>query len=280
MCPARVEAYRTDIRISINGRKIDSDVKAESKRGTTYVPISYIVRALGAKIEWKKPVVSIRTQNAEIICAPGSSIYTINGKQYSIMEQPYLSKGRVFVPLRLVGEQLGCDVAHRSADDDRGRIFFIDITQKASYEPPRVWEDESFEISDNGKWGAKSEMTNGTEGNAAIVYLKDMETKEMKQIYRMKNYSEIHWLSNNKLLIFGRKDMLGGRNRDHLMLYDPDADKFENLTDAKEYRYLPESESVVFRNTVKGENVYGLFDLEQKTTQKIGAKEYLEYINR
>jgi len=110
------------IKIIINGNQVPSDTNPVIIADRTYVPLRVISENLGAKVEWKSAtgqvVINWRTTSTPTLPAskPGENQIVIDGQVLVIPAdygRPYVTSQypqRTMIPLRAVGEALGCDV--------------------------------------------------------------------------------------------------------------------------------------------------------------------------
>ena len=110
-----VFAQDVDLKINVDGKRVAMDVFPQLKNSVTYVPISFIARDLGATVEWQSPKVILRKDGIKLTSTVGSGIYTKDGEPFSVKETPILHNNRVLVPLRIIGEQLGCSIDYDGA---------------------------------------------------------------------------------------------------------------------------------------------------------------------
>ncbi|MGI6452339.1 MAG: stalk domain-containing protein [Syntrophomonadaceae bacterium] len=106
---------------SIDGRPYTLDaapyINAESER--TLVPVRFVSEALGACVAWDQETrkVTITYGEKEIILTVGSDSVLVNGsREYIDCVPELLPPGRIFVPLRFVGETLGAEVIYDSGE--------------------------------------------------------------------------------------------------------------------------------------------------------------------
>lgn len=95
------------IQIQIDNKTIETDVAPELKNNTTYVPISFIAKELGATVKWESPKVIIEKGDITLEIEIGKSEVIENGKAYPTQNAAYLLKGRTMVPLRVISKHLG-----------------------------------------------------------------------------------------------------------------------------------------------------------------------------
>ena len=107
-------ASSPDIAIFLDGQKIDSDVSpyVVPKLNVTMVPLRVISENIGAAVGWNQrtKTVTIRKANAVIMLTNGQTYALVNGSRLPLAASVQDRNGRIMVPLRFVGEQLGLDV--------------------------------------------------------------------------------------------------------------------------------------------------------------------------
>lgn len=87
----------------------------DAATGRTLAPLRFISEALGAKVEWlaASNQVRITEDNKEIILTPYLKEALINGEKKYLDCPPVIAPpGRIFVPLRFIGESLDAEVAY------------------------------------------------------------------------------------------------------------------------------------------------------------------------
>jgi hypothetical protein len=88
------------------------------KDGRTFLPIRAVIDEIGGNVEWdasqRKVTIIFDGRTAELWI--GSNKVLINGAETTSDAAPYISAtGRTMLPLRIVGESLGCDVTWNAA---------------------------------------------------------------------------------------------------------------------------------------------------------------------
>jgi len=97
---------------------VNGEVKQGEKpvmvNGTTMLPLRAIGEAMGAKVHWnnqqKQATLIMDTQT--IVFNLGEKQMLINGLKVPIPQQPFLEQGRVYLPLRAIGEAFGKQVEY------------------------------------------------------------------------------------------------------------------------------------------------------------------------
>lgn len=81
--------------------------------GTTMVPIRTLLEGFGARVDWGESDQSVRVEyrGRTVVCQIGSNRYMVNGTVKTIEGKPLLAIDRTYVPLRLIVEAFGFDVA-------------------------------------------------------------------------------------------------------------------------------------------------------------------------
>ncbi|CAH1206328.1 hypothetical protein PAECIP111893_02517 [Paenibacillus plantiphilus] len=125
--PVNAQASK-DIRIILDGQLISSDVAPYvlPKVNVTMVPLRVISENLGAAVDWS-PVarkVTIEQGTTTIIMRPGQKTAEVNGDKIRLDASVELKSGRVMVPLRFVGEELGIEVEW----DGKTRTVFLNAS--------------------------------------------------------------------------------------------------------------------------------------------------------
>jgi len=101
----------TNVRITLDGKEVVSDVPPQIVQSRTFVPIRFVATALGAQVSWDD-----KTRTVGII--KGNDKYTLyiggdalkNGSMLPIDVAPFIVSGRTMVPIRFIAENFGCTV--------------------------------------------------------------------------------------------------------------------------------------------------------------------------
>lgn len=86
--------------------------------GRSYLPLRALGEAVGAEFKWnsEQKRVTCLKDGTELALRVGGSTIMLNGKAQTIDAPPEIVNGRVFVPVRVVGENLGFAVNWLSAE--------------------------------------------------------------------------------------------------------------------------------------------------------------------
>lgn len=104
--------FAKDIKITLDGKEIKSDVSAYIENDRTLVPIRFISEQLGYEVKWNDEtrVVNILDKNKTIKLKIDSKDIKVNGKDLKMDVAPVIKRDRTFVPLRFVAEHMGLKV--------------------------------------------------------------------------------------------------------------------------------------------------------------------------
>ncbi|GIO34265.1 hypothetical protein J2TS6_54060 [Paenibacillus albilobatus] len=100
-------------KIIVDGRPVILDQAPVVKQGTTLVPMSSILKSLGIQYSWDpagKKITASKNGN-QIILTVGNKNAYVNGNPVKMIVPPEMIGGRVFVPLRFIGESTGATVS-------------------------------------------------------------------------------------------------------------------------------------------------------------------------
>ena len=101
-----------DIKVKINGKKLEFDVKPQLINGRTMVPLRAIFEALGATVNWDdatQTVVFTRNFTA-VVMTINSPVMYVNGNAVTLDTPACLVDRRTMVPVRAVSEAFGTKV--------------------------------------------------------------------------------------------------------------------------------------------------------------------------
>ncbi len=105
--------FDTPITMKVNDTLIKTETDAFMHRGTTYVPIRFVSRALGAEhISWNENTATaiVKHRDTTIELPKNKKYAFVNGKKVNIENGSQLVNDRSYVPVRFVAETLGCTV--------------------------------------------------------------------------------------------------------------------------------------------------------------------------
>ena len=102
--------YAADIPIFVDNVPAYSEVSPFYSNDTLLVPVRLISEELGATVNWQNEQISISSNNCNIVLYVGQNQADVNGTSQNLSAPPQIVKGRLFVPLRFIGETLGAEV--------------------------------------------------------------------------------------------------------------------------------------------------------------------------
>ncbi|MET3210587.1 UNVERIFIED_CONTAM: uncharacterized lipoprotein YddW (UPF0748 family) [Paenibacillus sp. PvR008] len=118
--PGAQAAPNGEIEIILDGQPLQSDASPYIVQGAnvTMVPLRVISEGLGAQVNWSASsgTVTITAQDKNISMENGGQSATVNGKSVRLDASARMTSGRVMVPLRFVGEELGLKVDWQASE--------------------------------------------------------------------------------------------------------------------------------------------------------------------
>ena len=98
--------------ITINGEVIETEVSPFVENGRTLVPVRAVSEHLKYSVEWfeEEQRVDIDSPSDKLTLYIGSADYYKNGEKKTMDVPAVIKDERTFVPLRLVAEEMGCEV--------------------------------------------------------------------------------------------------------------------------------------------------------------------------
>lgn len=117
--------------IFVQGKEVKMDVAPELQKSVTYVPLSFIAKELNAKVNWASPVVTVEKDGLTIKLDTKNNTITANGYErdyYEEESQPYITQGRVMVPLRFLSQVFGSKVDYQKDASGKATIKLTSAT--------------------------------------------------------------------------------------------------------------------------------------------------------
>lgn len=165
------------ITVNYEGSMISFDTPPFLEDGITMIPMRAIAEKIGAEVIWSpsSKIVTIK-RNGDVLEIPaGGTIATKNDENIPLDMPAKIVDGRVFVPLRFVGEQLGLNVVW---DKDTKVIALTEKAQAPKKVPITQFtsKDNSYSITLPGENWAEEDselhntiIVNSTEGELTIL---------------------------------------------------------------------------------------------------------------
>ena len=110
--------YAADIPIFVDNVPAYSEVSPFYQNDTLLVPARLVSEELGATVDWQAEQISISSDDCNIVLYVGQNQADVNGTSQKLTVPLQIVQGRLFVPLRFIGENLGARVLYRD-----GKIF-------------------------------------------------------------------------------------------------------------------------------------------------------------
>ncbi len=106
-------ASEREITVTLNGAVLEFSQPPTAVDGTTMVPMRTIFEALGTDVSWNggdSSVTAVKNGRSAFVTV-GSTSARINGEAVELDQAPIIKNGTTLVPLRVVSEAMGVDVA-------------------------------------------------------------------------------------------------------------------------------------------------------------------------
>lgn len=253
-----------EINLIINSVPVNNGAKPIIKNGRTLAPIRIISESLGASVDWDKATQKVTvTKGSDIIeMTINKPQVKVNGKTSVLEQAPILHSNSTMLPLRFIGESLGCLVEW----DSKTRTVTV-TSSDATVDTPDFAED---------KWGRKIRTTNLPNNAGIFPYVVEGVPNWVYEQINMKNValiSETGVSSNPKQLYSGEKE---NDSLDYDKMVNILNNYFETILNI-DYRTFNEKEFVDFAVKTYHPNGYpknwdGVTDVES------AARVYAKYI--
>jgi uncharacterized Zn-binding protein involved in type VI secretion len=99
--------------MEVNGMPVAMDAAPVIKNSRTLLPIRALIKALGGTVEWNATTktVTVMLGSRTVVLTIGSKTALVGGKPVALDVAPMIIKGRTFLPLRFIADNLGLDLA-------------------------------------------------------------------------------------------------------------------------------------------------------------------------
>ena len=108
----------------IDGNAVTMDVAPMIRNSCTFVPFRFIFEAMDCAVSYTKDTTEYEDENEShdsirgvdrntavtVDLNIGWQVGYVNGQSYTMIEPPFIEKDRTYIPLRAVGQMLGCEV--------------------------------------------------------------------------------------------------------------------------------------------------------------------------
>lgn len=101
-----------EIKVTVDGEKVDFAQKPASVDGRTLVPMRAIFEVMGADVKWDNTTRTVTSTKGDILVAMtiDNSVIHVNGNEVTLDVAPTIIDGATMVPARAVAEAFGADV--------------------------------------------------------------------------------------------------------------------------------------------------------------------------
>lgn len=126
------KAGNSGLKAFVNGKEVLMDVAPFRDKGRALVPVRAVSASLNADVAWKPEtrVVEVVRGDKKIVLYLDSGVAEVNGQKVTLETKPVLKNGRVFLPLRFIGETLNTKVDYL----EKGEIIIIEDEEAAAVE--------------------------------------------------------------------------------------------------------------------------------------------------
>lgn len=117
--------------IYIMDKKVNNTENAIVKSGIVFIPLRLVGESLDYKVTWSSSTktMTLSKANQTILVLDGKTSGSINKKAFKLEGTPFLSTGRLYVPLSFISKNLGYTTTYDS------KLNKVAITQKVIEEP-------------------------------------------------------------------------------------------------------------------------------------------------
>lgn len=133
------KAGDTSLKTFINGEEVPMDAAPFIEKGRALVPVRAVSASLKAEVSWNADsrTVEIVRGESKITLYLDSGEAEVNGTKTKLETAPVIKNGRVFLPLRFIGEQLNAKVGYQKEGD----LIIIEDGQQTEEEPVAEGEE-------------------------------------------------------------------------------------------------------------------------------------------
>ncbi len=252
--------------VYVNSKLIQVDGGVQSYRDATYVPLSFVKNGLGATTEWKSPIATVKKGSTTLVFTINSNAYTNNGNTLYSEYQPYVSNNIVYLPIKIVTVNLGGNVTQDTATKD----LYVDTTKAGSLSNGYIDYNDVQILSNDKKHGYFTKWYNANGINTEVLFTKNMETGEFREVCYYNGNMEVFWTIDNKLLINGVEQSNSKLVKAELLTYNPATKKLTSLATGTDAVYVQSNNSVLYKNN----SIFYKLDLGTNKTSTITEKEY------
>lgn len=191
-CVKSIKMIIGDKKASVNNRVVESDQASYLKSGRTLVPLRFIAEAFKADVTWTPLTrqAMIETNDGTIIkVVVGAKTAFVGSKSQALEVPAEIKGGRVFVPLRFIGESMGAKVDYIAVDETIA-ITYVDVSDWDEYIEPVTGTKVLFPY-----WETSSE-------GSSLILRSDNET-DFEFSFESMSVSQLLKLKKNELISEG-----------------------------------------------------------------------------
>ena len=169
-----------DVKILVDGERLESEVSPVIKDGTTLVPMRDVFEGLGAVVSWDD---TLRTatgtyDGVSVIISPDDGSFLKNGEAIELSVKPAIVQDRILIPIRAVAESFGYNV---------------------------MWSGEDYTVSISTKPVMKTHFLDSGQADSIFIELPDGKCmlidaaeaafgKTLESFIRLRGYSHIDYV--------------------------------------------------------------------------------------
>jgi len=119
--------YTSGVHVFVNNQPLATDVAAILSGGRTLVPMSSILKQIGANVSYESSTrtMTAKKGNIRLIHKIGTNIIEVNGKKVQMDVSSKVVQGRTLVPLRAITQTLGGTIMYGKTGDAMTIIIAI-----------------------------------------------------------------------------------------------------------------------------------------------------------
>ncbi|MBU6145738.1 MAG: phosphodiester glycosidase family protein [Paenibacillaceae bacterium] len=95
----------------VEGATQKLDVPPSRVNGVTYVPLRYVVDALGGTVLWERDALTMMRRLSHVVIQSAAGVAYVSGRRVPLLQPLRVREGRTLVPLRVVAQLLGMNVS-------------------------------------------------------------------------------------------------------------------------------------------------------------------------
>lgn len=183
-----------EIKLFINGKRVESDVAPIAVDGRTMVPARSMFEKLGAEVTWigSRQQIIVRSSKTKIVLNLGNNLAYVNDKEVEMDVEPMVVDSRTLIPVRFVSEKLGYDVLWKGEDN----AVHINTSKKTS-QPDKA---------------TLNKITTSVKGNTTVVTVKVSNMIRPQISYASEPMRFIADFSETSLELSGSKKEVGSKS--------------------------------------------------------------------